>query len=433
MCRKCHGENDRASRFCWYCGAPLRGARPASGAQAVALDVTARVAKWLVFLAVLAAVVFGVYYALDRYVWPALDRDVPANVAATTSTAPRTTTTTLIPREDRVVPAGADRYATAIAISKMGFPDGAPAVVLVRGDDYGQGLSAGPLAAAYGGPVLLMPPGGLREDLSTELQRLAPTKIFLIALPRSRTLQNQLESLLEEVEVTRLAGDDVYETAALVAGEVQAKLGSISKVVLAPSDSFLEALVTWPLASANGWPILLAPTEGELPYATRQAIEKLDVTSALVVGLGTELELSDVESQAGSNSFDTAALVVKYAADHGCDFTHVAITTGDNFPEAMVTASYLALDKGILVPATDGRPPASLMSVLDGNLDDVRTLDIIALPALAKEMATNQSTTPTTENSGASTATTEPDATGTGAPSSTTTERNTPEPSAGGF
>ena len=38
VCKKCHGENNVGSRFCWYCGGPLRGRPPRSLAQAVAFD-----------------------------------------------------------------------------------------------------------------------------------------------------------------------------------------------------------------------------------------------------------------------------------------------------------------------------------------------------------------------------------------------------------
>lgn len=435
VCSQCHGDNDRGSRFCWYCGAPLGRLRRASRAQLVALDLGARLVKWLVFLGILAGVVYGVYYALDRHVWPAVQSAQVTTTmkAPTTSTAPRTTTTTLPPREDRLVPGGADRYATAIAISKMAFPDGAPGVVLVPGDNYLQGLTAAPLAAAYDGPVLLLPPGGLRDDVAAEIERLAPEQLFLVALPDARSIEKQLKALLQETTVTRITGGDGYETAAAVADALKKRLGTISKIVLAPSDSFLEAIVVSPLAAANGWPILLAPKDEAIPWATRNAVEQLGAESALVVGLKAVLKLDTVETQAGTGAFDTASLIVRYAADHGCDFTHVAIASGDAFPEALLAASYLALDRGILIPATNGRIPPSLASLLDANLEAVRTLDFIALPELAGQMAVVRSSG--NEGGGGSSATTGTGSTATTdtvTASTTTTERST-KPSAGGW
>ena len=65
-------------------------------------------------------------------------------------------------RTVRVI-AGADRYETAVLVSQAGFPQGAPAVVIARGDDFADALCSAPLAYAYGGPLLLTPASGLPE------------------------------------------------------------------------------------------------------------------------------------------------------------------------------------------------------------------------------------------------------------------------------
>jgi putative cell wall-binding protein len=398
VCKRCRGENDRGTRFCWYCGAPLRGGAQHSRARETAVDLFARASKWLLFLGLLAGLVIGAYYALDHY-WPAGASDTTEVLTVTTSTQSTTTSssTTLPPRSDRVVAGAADRYATAIAISKVAFPDGAPALVLVPGDDYAQGIAVAPLAAAYKAAVLLAPPDGIRDDLAQEIQRLAPSQVFLVAVPHATTVTEQLKSFLQEPTITRLAGGDEYETAALIGEQVKAKLGSMSKVVIVPSDSFVEGLAVAPLAAANGWPMLLCPSDGTVPRTTRNAITSLGATSALVIGLNADLNLDDVETQVGADSYDTAALVVGYAVTHGFSFTHIAIATGANFPDGLVTGAYLAHDRGILVLAKDGQPQGSLLAILNANLDDIRMLDFIALPELAKQMTVKRSTSSTTE------------------------------------
>ena len=267
LCKKCRGENDRGARFCWYCGAPLRGGARRSGIQEVVIDLATRASKWVLFLALLAGLVVGAYYALDHYLWPAVGTETTVAETTPTTRVPKTTTTvtTLPPRSDRAVAGGTDRYATAIGISKLAFPDGAPALVLVPGEDYAQSMIVAPLAAAYKGAVLLVPPEGIREDLAREIARLAPTEVFLVGTPRPNTITRQLEETLKTPTVTRLIGEDPYETAALVAGAVKAKVGTITKVVVVPSDSFVEALSVAPLAAANGWPILLTPGRAWFP------------------------------------------------------------------------------------------------------------------------------------------------------------------------
>ncbi len=54
--------------------------------------------------------------------------------------------------------AGADRYTTAVALSKATFADDSVGTVYVAtGRSFPDGLSAGPVAGVRGGPLLLVP------------------------------------------------------------------------------------------------------------------------------------------------------------------------------------------------------------------------------------------------------------------------------------
>ena len=400
-CRECRGLNDPSSHYCWYCGAPLRGQGLETSAAQKAGRVMARSLTWLLSIVALLAVAAGAFYAVDGFLLPAL-RHHPTQaetIITTTSTASSTTTATTTPRTDRVV-AGADRYGTAIAISKLGFPTGAPALVLAAGDDYAEAVCAAPLAVAYGAPVLLVPPEGIGTDLSVEIQRLGPSQVFLVGLPRPSRITSQLRSILKEPTVTRLAGADSYETAALVAKEIKTKLGTVSKVVIAPSDSFAEAIAVAPLAAAKGWPILLSPHNDDPPAATTDAITELGATSAIIVGSSAKLTLTDVERQVGGDSYETCALIANYAVTQGLSFAHTAFATGEDFPDGLASGPYLALDKGILLLAKGEQLPSVILSLFTTNLKAIRTLDFIGLPGLAKDLAspsTGTTETGTTE------------------------------------
>jgi putative cell wall-binding protein len=388
VCRECGGQNQPGSQFCWFCGAPLHRRWLGFADRRTTMGWVLFGLRWLVSVAAVLAVFGGLYYAVDRYLLPLFqDEETTGTSVVVTSGSPNRRTTTTVPRTDRVVQAGADRYATAVTISKLGFPEGAAALVLVAGDDYREAISAAPLAAAYGGPTLLVPPDGLRSDLSDEIRRLKPAQIFLLGVARPRTVTRQLEDLLEDSQVTDLTGDNAYETAEQVAAQVKAKLGSISRVVIVPSDGFVEALALAPLAAAEGWPILLASENDDLPRATERALANLAVDSALVVGTTAQVDLGNVETLAGADSFETAASVVRYAVNQGMSFAHTTIATGDAFPDALVAAPYLALDKGILLLAKGGSLPSALLSIYNDNRGAVRTLDIIGLPDLAEDLA----------------------------------------------
>ena len=264
-CPECRGKNDSNRRFCAQCGASLPPRGYDSGPS-----IAGRIARGfgvLVLVVALLGIAYGIYYSADRYLLTALGSEPIEGEVETVSTTTvfASTTSTTVSRENRVVAGAADRYGTAIGISKLGFPDGAPALVLVPGDDYSEGVGAAPLAVAHKGAVLIVPPDGLTDDLSAEIARLGPEKVFLVGLSRPNKITEQLQDILSDPDVKVLQGDDPSETAALVAQEVAAEVGTVEKVVIVPSDSFADAIAVAPLAAAQGWPILLAGEDGELP------------------------------------------------------------------------------------------------------------------------------------------------------------------------
>lgn len=387
-CRHCGGTNPPDSVYCWYCGARLPRHDLSLRRVSPPVRIALQVFKWVVALSVVASIAYGLYHVAEHFLLPVFQQDQEDSqiVGTASSVGSPATTFTTTPRVEHILPGGADRYATAVAISQLGFPDGAAGLVLAPGDDYQKSMCAVPLAAAYRGPILYVPPAGLRADVRDEIKRLNPAQVFLINVSRSKTVAAEVADLLEKPTVTRLNNDDIFETSALIAQEIRKKTEVISRAVIVPSDSFIEAVAVSPLAGAQSWPILLAYRDKNLPSSTAQALEDLEVTSALVVGNETQLELAEVETTAGEDSYETAALVAQYAAENGLDFDHICIATGDGFPDPLAAAAYLALEHGILLLAKDGKLSGLTLELFDSHAAAMRILDIIALPALAKEL-----------------------------------------------
>jgi N-acetylmuramoyl-L-alanine amidase len=281
---------------------------------------------------------------------------------------------------------GADRYQTAILVSQRGYPDGAPVVVLVKGDDFPDALAAAPVAAAYGGPVLLTPSSGLTAPVIDELSRLAPQKVFFVGLPEA--LRPSLRAALPGAEIATVRGPDRYVTAALLADEIRSKKGSVPKIALAPGDSFADALSVAPLAASKGWAILLTPQSGPLPRATSDKIEGLGATSAFVVGTMVEPPacVKQVIRRVGTDRYHTSALVAEYGKAAGLSYAHLGLVKGDNYPDGLVAGSYLGLDDGLLllVGPTGLRP--AVQTVLNANRTSVVDLDLVGLGALGEEV-----------------------------------------------
>ena len=94
---------------------------------------------------------------------------------------------------------GADRYATAIAVSKATTGADAPRTVYIAtGTSFPDGLAATPIAGRANGPLLIVPPGGLTDALRSELRRLNPARVVIVGGSSvvSATVVNQIKAVL---------------------------------------------------------------------------------------------------------------------------------------------------------------------------------------------------------------------------------------------
>jgi putative cell wall-binding protein len=77
--------------------------------------------------------------------------------------------------------AGADRYATAVAISAATYAaDGPSTVYLATGTAFPDGLAAGPVAGRAAAPLLLTAPNSLPAAVADELRRLNPSRVVVL-------------------------------------------------------------------------------------------------------------------------------------------------------------------------------------------------------------------------------------------------------------
>jgi putative cell wall-binding protein len=74
---------------------------------------------------------------------------------------------------------GADRYATAVEVSKADFTS-AGTVFLATGVNFPDALAAGPAAAKQAGPVLLVQQNCVPQGTKDEITRLNPTQIIIV-------------------------------------------------------------------------------------------------------------------------------------------------------------------------------------------------------------------------------------------------------------
>lgn len=265
---------------------------------------------------------------------------------------------------------GGDRYATAVRISQSGFRNGADVLVVASGETFPDALSASGLAGAYDAPLLLVRRTTLPDVVRGEIDRLAPSRVFVVGGPGAvaEGVVSAIAARPSVKEVTRVYGLDRYETSAEVARRIASRLGPDfdGVVYVARGDLFPDALAASPLAWRGRRPVLLT-RPGALPDSVRGALSDLVPDEAVVLG-GTgavsAAVYGDVASLCGSarridgaDRYETAAKVARDGIDTGVvGPAFVALATGANFPDALAGGALAGAEAGVLVLS----PPAAL-------------------------------------------------------------------------
>lgn len=248
---------------------------------------------------------------------------------------------------------GSDRFATAVRVSETAFAGPVPVVFLANGLDYPDALSAAPVAAALGGPLLLTLPRTLPDLVVNELRRLAPETVVLVG--SEAVVGAEVEAQVQALGLTtdRVAGPDRYATSrALI--ERYALPGST--LFIATGRNYPDALAAAAAAGAIDAPVLLVNGRTTaLDPATAALIEARGTTtvhiagSAGVVSAELELELSQrvgtVSRLAGRDRYETAvAIASETASEAGRAF----VATGAGFADALSGAVLAAVEQAPL-------------------------------------------------------------------------------------
>lgn len=191
--------------------------------------------------------------------------------------------------------AGADRYATAAAISHATFAPGAAVAYIATGAGYADALSGGVAAGRQGGPVLLVSRDQVPGATAHELGRLQPKRIVVLggASVVSDAVVGDLRAHTAGT-VTRQAGTDRYATAVAISKATTGN-GVSGTVYVAAGDGFADGLAGTPAAIRAGRPLLLLPP-GTVPSDVLDELRRLNPSRIVILG-GTSAVSSSVAVQ----------------------------------------------------------------------------------------------------------------------------------------
>jgi SpoIID/LytB domain protein len=288
---------------------------------------------------------------------------------------------------------GSDRFDTAIRVSQAMFsgplPPGSGVVLAPGWESYQEALCGAPLAAAYGGPVLLNSLTILFDNVRAELVRLAPDRVFCIGL--SSAVADAVKVALPGATVTPINGTDVYDMSYKVAKALGARVqetgGDISAAtaIVTIGTNFADAIGVSPLACYMKWPIMLTESGGgaALNAKAAQALSELGITKALKAGTYAKLPtvVNGLANLSGNDRYFTNRNVANWAkVNAGLTYDHLGIATGDKFPDALAAGPFMALDHGILLLSpVNGPLPASIGAEISANATAVDRVTFIAM------------------------------------------------------
>lgn len=259
------------------------------------------------------------------------------------------------PQADRL--SGHDRFATAVEVSKAGFPNPSEVdtVVLAYAYGFADALSAAPLSAKLNAPLLLTEPDYLSDAARKEISRLKPSRVILAG--GTGVVGTAIEQELKRnYEVKRLSGSDRYQTSLAIADFGWGQSGS-KEAFIATGAAFPDALAAGAAAAGADMPVILVDGSlGSVPSTQTAKMEHYGVETVHIAGgegavsWGIERSLKNmqftVNRYAGPDRFSTSGSIAEsFGTLHG----GVYLASGANYPDALAGAVVAGKQQAVLL------------------------------------------------------------------------------------
>ncbi|SFS15638.1 Excalibur calcium-binding domain-containing protein [Agrococcus baldri] len=287
--------------------------------------------------------------------------------------------------------AGADRYATSVAISRQMAWIG-DTVYLASGSKFPDALAAGPVAAAEDAHLLLTPRDALPGAVATRLSELGPSEVVLVGDEQSISVAvaAQIHELVPGATVTRVAGGNRYETALKLLDRLSEN-AAILEVWVVAGSKFPDALVAGSIAGQRQGAIVLDPNGARTTGIDAWIAQVSDAVAGVPVRIaGSEASVSrstenalrnagaaSVNRYAGANRYETAR-VIHDAFSTSVPTQRMLLATGQNFPDAL-GGSLLAANNGEPLYLAPSSCNTNIASMLRGERDQRGITTVVGL------------------------------------------------------
>lgn len=254
---------------------------------------------------------------------------------------------------------GDDRYETAVAVARKSFDelnDEYPEnVILATGEDFADALSANGLTKVYGAPILLTRKAGLPDATAEYLREIVDEygKVNVIIVGGENAVSPEVQADLQynySATVSRMAGEDRYETAAQIANFLTTQeqwQGWDGSALVANGEGFADAIIASLPAAKYGSPILLTRQEA-LRKVTQETIQDPTQGYKYITVVGgsnvvSELAMSQIRAPKvdrlwGENRYLTSLEALKMYPDA----TKLYVVSALEYTDALVAAKLAA-------------------------------------------------------------------------------------------
>ena len=267
--------------------------------------------------------------------------------------------------------AGQTMYGTSAEVARSGWTNSYYAII-ASGENFPDALCGAPLAKKYNAPILLTAKNSLDEQSKNQLSRLNVKYVYIIGGPGVISSNVEQEIIRMGIQVSRIAGNDRYETSLRVANA----MGHFTQAVIATGENFPDALSIAPIAAMKGMPILLTP-KNALPNGLKEYLKE-NVNSTYVVG-GTGVVSNNVYNQlpsptrlSGTTRYETNISIIKEFTDD-LDFKTCYLATGENFPDALAGSVLASLTNSPVILVSNSVHQSS-NSFVKGKLNTIQKI-----------------------------------------------------------
>lgn len=266
-----------------------------------------------------------------------------------------------------------DNVGLSVEVAKQGWSS-ATNVILARDDQFSDALAAAPLSKKLDAPILMTGSSYLDERTLAEIQALGAQNIYIVGgtVAVSQTVQDSLKGFT----VTRIAGQQGYDTAASISASVG--IDPTHTVYLANGSAIPDAIAISSFAAEQGSPILLTDRD-QLPTSTLQALTDLGVNNVVLLG-GTAVISTSVEDVlrakysvkrwGGNDRYDTQSVIFQNLFDTKTPQSPLYFTSGlvrqddvssgKPYADALLTAALAAKTGGFVAMTQPQTLPSSL-------------------------------------------------------------------------